>query len=70
MEIWKATENYLKRSLLGMRMELIANLMLPADVQGGHPIFFEILDRRANDKKVRDNSTSKKFDGRGSGLPA
>ena len=69
MEIWKATENYLKRALLGMRMELIANLKPPADAQGGHPIFFEILDRRANDKKVRDNSTSKKLDGPGAGFP-
>lgn len=68
--IWKSTHDYLHRSLLGMRMELISNLRPPKDAPREILFsFFQVFDRYAYDKTVRDENSSSKFDGPGAGFP-
>ncbi|YCM42956.1 hypothetical protein V2O64_16735 [Verrucomicrobiaceae bacterium 227] len=69
-KIWKSSHDYLHRSLLGMRMELISNLKPSEDAPREILFsFFQIFDRYAYDKTVRDESSSPKFDGPGAGFP-
>ncbi len=62
--------DYLTRADLGMRMELITNLRPPRDAPK-HILqsYFKVYDRYANDETVRDEKSSKKFDGPGAGFP-
>lgn len=70
LEIWQATDAYLKRALLGMRMELISNLRPPKEApREVLEIFLGIFDRYADDQTLRKNSSSKKFGGPGAGFP-
>lgn len=70
LEIWKATETYVHRALLGMRMELLSNLSPPVDApKEVLQVFLSIHDRYESSKTVRMNSLSRKFDGPGAGFP-
>jgi hypothetical protein len=69
-DIWKATHDYLHRSLLGMRMELISNLKPPEEAPRGIlRSFFQVFDRYACDETIRDEKSSSRFDGPGAGFP-
>ncbi len=69
-EIWLATEKYINRALLGMRMELLDHLSPPTDApREVLQIFLRIHDRYASNKTLRKNSLSRKFDGPGAGFP-
>ena len=69
-EIWLATEKYIYRALLGMRMELLDHLSPPTDApREVLQVFLRIHDRYASNKTLRKNGLSRKFDGPGAGFP-
>jgi len=69
-EVWEALHALLDRADLGMRMELIYNLLPPQDAPDEVlQSFFNVYYRFREDKTVREVSTSEKFSGPGAGFP-
>ncbi|MFT5906387.1 MAG: hypothetical protein ACI9E1_001995 [Cryomorphaceae bacterium] len=70
IELWNAIVAFIHRADLGMRMQLISRLRpnkdAPKEILS---IFFNVYDTYKNDKTLRDEKSSPKYDGPGAGFP-